>query len=84
MNIPDISIVRHDSRIAIVTVVSAEAPLTGCIYTVNVLEENGTKTSKVGWGHSAGWQGTGMSSRHTAMKNGRAAAKRYLKRTSSN
>lgn len=76
-NFADCTLVSDDTgHHCIVAVTSARSDgEVGSYYTLHSPEGG-----LVGYGHSKGWQGTGSGSALSAMKNGRAAAKRWLAR----
>lgn len=76
-NYPDCSLVTDElGNHCIVAVTSARPDgLVGCYYTLH-----SGKGNIVGHGQSKGWDGDGAGSALSAMKNGKAAAKRWLKR----
>lgn len=64
-----------EGRSCIVAVTSSRMDgMGGCYYTLHT-----TDGRLVGSGHSKGFDGSGMGSALTAMKNGKASARRYLK-----
>ncbi len=77
MNLPGVAVVRGADGLSCVVVVTSAAPdgRPGCYWSLH--KPTGEMLS---YGHSAGWQGSGLASFHTAMKNGKAAAKRWITR----
>lgn len=75
-NWANIQVVKSNGKSAIVAVTSSRSDgYPGCHYTVHRMRDG----SVVRYGHSAGWDGLGAGSALSAMKNGKASARRYLK-----
>ncbi len=76
-NFPDCALVKdREGRCIIVAVTSAHYEGDcGCYWTLHC-----PKRGLVRSGQSKGWDGTGMGSALSAMKSGKAAARRWLKR----